>query len=212
MPLPRRRPPVELRARRLELHGRRVPDGRRRLLLVSGAHRRHDHQRRLQHRRARRSKARCSRIPAVAECGVVASPDAERGQIVKAFVVLRPGFTAGEAMTRELQDFVKREIAPYKYPRAIDYLESLPRTGHRQAAAREAAGAGRGKAARRRMSPNRFVTTRRVGFGQCDPAGFVFYPRFLDFVARGRGGLAARRARLAVRPLGARPALWVFRS
>ena len=67
--------------------------------------------------------------PAVAECGVVASPDAERGQIVKAFVVLRPGFTAGEAMTRDLQDFVKREIAPYKYPRAIEYLESLPRTG-----------------------------------------------------------------------------------
>ena len=67
--------------------------------------------------------------PAVAECGVIAAPDAERGQIVKAFVVLRPGFTAGEAMTRELQDFVKREIAPYKYPRAIDYLDGLPRTG-----------------------------------------------------------------------------------
>jgi 2-aminobenzoate-CoA ligase len=67
--------------------------------------------------------------PAVAECGVVASPDAERGQVVKAFVVLRAGYAAGEAMTRELQDFVKREIAPYKYPRAIDYLESLPRTG-----------------------------------------------------------------------------------
>ncbi len=67
--------------------------------------------------------------PAVAECGVVASPDVERGQIVKAFVVLRPGFVAGDAMTRDLQDFVKREIAPYKYPRAIDYLENLPRTG-----------------------------------------------------------------------------------
>lgn len=66
---------------------------------------------------------------AVAECGVIASPDAERGQIVKAFVVLRDGFAAGEAMTRELQDFVKREIAPYKYPRAIEYLAALPRTG-----------------------------------------------------------------------------------
>ncbi len=73
--------------------------------------------------------------PAVAECGVIASPDAERGQIVKAFVVLRPGFTAGDAMTRELQDFVKREIAPYKYPRAIDYLESASAHRDRQAAA-----------------------------------------------------------------------------
>jgi 2-aminobenzoate-CoA ligase len=67
--------------------------------------------------------------PAVAECGVVASPDAERGHIVKAFVVLRPDFAPGDAMTRDLQDFVKREIAPYKYPRAIEYLASLPRTG-----------------------------------------------------------------------------------
>ena len=67
--------------------------------------------------------------PAVDECGVIASPDAERGQIVKAFIVLRDGFAAGDAMTRELQDFVKREIAPYKYPRAIEFLEAMPRTG-----------------------------------------------------------------------------------
>ena len=67
--------------------------------------------------------------PAVAECGVIASPDAERGQIVKAFIVLRDGFAAGDAMTRELQDFVKREIAQYKYPRAIEFLEAMPRTG-----------------------------------------------------------------------------------
>ena len=66
--------------------------------------------------------------PAVAECGVIGSPDAERGQIVKAFVVLKPGIGATDALTRELQDFVKREIAPYKYPRAIEYIDGLPRT------------------------------------------------------------------------------------
>jgi len=66
--------------------------------------------------------------PAVAECGVVGVDDAERGQIVKAFIVLKPGHTGDAAMTAALQDFVKRTIAPYKYPRAIDYLPALPRT------------------------------------------------------------------------------------
>ncbi len=66
--------------------------------------------------------------PAVAECGVVGVADAERGQIVKAFVVLRPGHAGDAAMTAVLQDFVKRTIAPYKYPRAIEYRPSLPRT------------------------------------------------------------------------------------
>src|SRR5207245_1265047 len=66
--------------------------------------------------------------PAVAECGVVAAPDEERGQIVKAYVVLRPGHNADAETTRALQDHVKANIAPYKYPRAIDYVASLPRT------------------------------------------------------------------------------------
>jgi 2-aminobenzoate-CoA ligase len=66
--------------------------------------------------------------PAVAECGVVGAPDEERGQIVKAYVVLKPGHEPGEAMTRTLQDFVKQTIAPYKYPRAIEFRASLPRT------------------------------------------------------------------------------------
>jgi len=66
--------------------------------------------------------------PAVAECGVVGAPNEERGQIVKAYVVLRPGFDPGPGLVKELQDFVKEEIAPYKYPRAIDFVETLPRT------------------------------------------------------------------------------------
>jgi 2-aminobenzoate-CoA ligase len=66
--------------------------------------------------------------PKVAECGVVGVPDEERGQIVKAFVVLRPGHAPSTELARELQDFVKQAIAPYKYPRAIEFRTSLPRT------------------------------------------------------------------------------------
>ena len=66
--------------------------------------------------------------PAVAECGVIGAPDEERGQVVKAFVVLKPGQTRDDAMARTLQDFVKRTIAPYKYPRAVVFLDALPRT------------------------------------------------------------------------------------
>ncbi len=65
---------------------------------------------------------------AVAECGVIGVPDVERGNIVKAFVVLKPGFTGDASMVKALQDHVKAEIAPYKYPRAIDFVASLPRT------------------------------------------------------------------------------------
>ena len=66
--------------------------------------------------------------PAVAECGVVGVADAERGQIVKAFVVLRAGHEATPALAKTLQDFVKQSIAPYKYPRAIEFCSALPRT------------------------------------------------------------------------------------
>jgi 2-aminobenzoate-CoA ligase len=66
--------------------------------------------------------------PCVAECGVVGAPDEERGQIVKAYVVLHPGHAGDAACTKSLQDHVKASIAPYKYPRAIEYVASLPRT------------------------------------------------------------------------------------
>lgn len=66
--------------------------------------------------------------PAVAECGVVGAADEERGQIVKAYVVLKAGHAPDEATTRLLQTFVKETIAPYKYPRAIEYVADLPRT------------------------------------------------------------------------------------
>ncbi|TAK49769.1 MAG: 2-aminobenzoate-CoA ligase [Xanthobacteraceae bacterium] len=68
------------------------------------------------------------RHPAVADCGVVAAPDEERGQIVKAYVVLAPGQTPGPDLARALQEHVKASIAPYKYPRQIEFVADLPRT------------------------------------------------------------------------------------
>src|SRR5262245_47401756 len=65
---------------------------------------------------------------AVAECGVVAAPDEERGHIVKAYVVLRPDQVGDAALTQALQEHVKATIAPFKYPRAIEYVTALPRT------------------------------------------------------------------------------------
>jgi len=65
---------------------------------------------------------------AVAECGVIGAPDAERGTIVKAFVLLKPGHEKSESMKKILQDHVKQAIAPYKYPRAVEFVDALPRT------------------------------------------------------------------------------------
>lgn len=66
--------------------------------------------------------------PAVAECGLIGVPDPDRGQILKAYVVLKPNYTASDALTKTLQDFVKNNAAPYKYPRAVSYVQALPRT------------------------------------------------------------------------------------
>jgi 2-aminobenzoate-CoA ligase len=66
--------------------------------------------------------------PDVAECGVVGVPDEARGQIVTAYVVLRDGASRDAAKVSELQDYVKQQIAPYKYPRSVQFLDVLPRT------------------------------------------------------------------------------------
>jgi 2-aminobenzoate-CoA ligase len=66
--------------------------------------------------------------PAVAESAVVAAPDATRGFVPKAFVVLRPGFTATDELATELQDHVKKVLAPYKYPRQVAFVPVLPHT------------------------------------------------------------------------------------
>ena len=64
--------------------------------------------------------------PKVAECAVVGAASEERGEIVKAFVVLKSRTPADDLLRRELQDFVKSQIAPYKYPRAIEFVTELP--------------------------------------------------------------------------------------
>jgi acetyl-CoA synthetase/medium-chain acyl-CoA synthetase len=66
--------------------------------------------------------------PAVMESAVVASPDADRGSIVKAFVRLKAGTERSEALVLELQEHVKRITAPYKYPREIEFVDDLPKT------------------------------------------------------------------------------------
>ena len=66
--------------------------------------------------------------PAVAECAVVGAPDAERGMVVKAFVVLHAAFDPTPTLVRAIQDHVKTDIAPYKYPRAVEFVAELPKT------------------------------------------------------------------------------------
>lgn len=66
--------------------------------------------------------------PAVIECAITAAPDPIRGNVVKATIVLAKGYKPSDALTRELQDFVKKNTAPYKYPRIIEYVDELPKT------------------------------------------------------------------------------------
>ena len=66
--------------------------------------------------------------PAVQEAAVVGSPDRLRGMIVKAFIVLNEGYEPSESLVKELKSYVKRTTAPYKYPRAIEFIPELPKT------------------------------------------------------------------------------------
>jgi acetyl-CoA synthetase len=66
--------------------------------------------------------------PAVAEAAAVAAPDPERGQVVRAVVVLRDGHEPSPALAQALQDHVKRQTAPYKYPRIVEFADDLPKT------------------------------------------------------------------------------------
>jgi acyl-coenzyme A synthetase/AMP-(fatty) acid ligase len=65
---------------------------------------------------------------AVAEAAVVGKPDSVRGEVVTAFVVLADGYTASDLLVKELQEFVKKATAPYKYPREIHFVTALPKT------------------------------------------------------------------------------------
>ncbi|MCL2434398.1 MAG: AMP-binding protein, partial [Clostridia bacterium] len=69
-----------------------------------------------------------ARHPAVLESAVTAAPDPVRGQVVKATVVLKRGFSPSDELARELQEHVKRITAPYKYPRIVEFVEALPKT------------------------------------------------------------------------------------
>lgn len=94
---------------------------------------------------------------AVLECGVVGAPDEERGAIVKAYVVLKPGVSGDATLVTALQDHVKREIAPFKYPRAIEFITELPKTASgklKRFTLREAARAG---AALAKSAPSRHL-------------------------------------------------------
>jgi len=66
--------------------------------------------------------------PAVLETAITGVPHPERGQVVKATIVLAKGYEASDALAKELQDYVKKVTAPYKYPRVIEFVEELPKT------------------------------------------------------------------------------------
>ena len=66
--------------------------------------------------------------PAVLECAAVGSPHEERGEVVKAFIILRNGFTGSDDLIKELQEFVKSITAPYQCPRLVAFVDTLPKT------------------------------------------------------------------------------------
>ncbi len=67
-------------------------------------------------------------LPYVLECGVTAAPDEVRGQVVKAVIVLTKGTEGSEELKKDIQSYVKKHTAPYKYPRIVEFRESLPKT------------------------------------------------------------------------------------
>ena len=97
----------------------------------------------------------------VEDCGVVAAPDEERGTVVKAYVVLRDGTSPGDETASRLQDFVKQAIAPYKYPRAIEFVSELPRSATGKLLRSELR-----RRARAAASLPKVVVERRVEWGQ----------------------------------------------
>ena len=79
-------------------------------------------------RRGKRIVTTAIEHPSVLECAVTGLPDPIRGNVVKATIVLKPGFEGSEELKKELQTYVKKETAPYKYPRVIEFVDSLPKT------------------------------------------------------------------------------------
>ncbi|PCI21103.1 2-aminobenzoate-CoA ligase [Candidatus Wolfebacteria bacterium] len=69
-----------------------------------------------------------TRHTAVAECGVIGVPDSQRGNIVRAYIVLKEGYSPSHELIKDIQEFAKQEGAPYKYPRSVKFIESIPRT------------------------------------------------------------------------------------
>jgi acetyl-CoA synthetase len=66
--------------------------------------------------------------PGILECAITGVPDKIRGQVIKASIVLNKGYTASDALAKDIQTFVKEITAPYKYPRVIEFLDALPKT------------------------------------------------------------------------------------
>ena len=151
---------------------------------------------------------------AVAEAAVVAHPDEERGAVVRAVIVLRDGHDPSEGLARELQDHVKADTAPYKYPRVVDFARELPKTASGQGPPGAAAGAAIARRGRRRSRPAPSATPPRrcasppwrassaAATRRIDPAARPDAAR--DARRRGRGGASAVGRRLSGRA-GATP-------
>ena len=125
---------------------------------------------------------------AVAEAAVVAAPDDERGSVVRAVVVLRDGYAPSDALASELQDHVKAQTAPYKYPRIVDFAADLPKTASGKVRRAELRERARGRVrGRRRLLPAAADTPSAAAtiasISTCAPSGSAATP----IVARAGG-------------------------